>query len=386
MVVLLPSESDGSASIPTSVRIKSVSASGFQALILVPPGPTGNRSDTAVSYMAVMPGVHSLPNGHVIQAGLQDISARQIGKSCQAQGVVQGWDKVRFPMPFSATPSVVANLQTANNEQGAVPRFFSKPWFTLACNAASKTEISVALESAETSKVGDVTSTEQVGYVAMETGQGGFDSELGPIKYSAVLTGTVVKGVDDGATEVGFGGDLMTNSPLVVGSQSSREGENGGWLRMSASSSSSVHVFIDEDVYCDREREHIGEMVSIIAWSSAFFLRPATTTTSTTRSFMGTPGLEVGVMTLRSGEWTDVSFGAAFAEAPVVVAAPSGEGSSPAAIRLKGITSLGFQATVATPISNAGNAGAGGPIVMTVSFIAMPPGVSQLQGQALSLT
>ena len=382
-MVVLPGDGGVGAPVPLTMRIKSVSATGFQALIVVPPGPTvANRSDMAVSYMAVLPGVHTLPDGKRLEAGRKEISARQIGTSCKAQGVVAGWDVVSFQTPFFSAPAVVANLQTANNEKGAVPRFFSKPWLTLACHQLSKAELSVALESAETSKVGDVSLSEQMGYVAMEVGHGSFDTELGAsVTYSAVLTGTDVKGVDDGATEVGLGVDLMTSAPLVVASQTTRNGENGGWLRLSSSSSSSVSLHVDEDVYCDRERAHTGEVASILAWSTAFAIGPMTTTTTTTIPFTGSASLQVGEVTLRSGVWTSVAFTAAFADIPVVVLAPSGEGGLPASVRIKGVTNSSFQAIVATP---PGSNIVGSPqIIMTVSFMAMPAGASQLQGRPL---
>ena len=213
-----------------------------------------------------------LPDGRKVEAGLKETSARQVGKACKASGVAASWDKISFNTQFSSAPAVVANLQTANNEQGAVPQFFSKPWLTLACKDVSATEVSIALDSAETSKVGDVTQTEEVGYIAMETGQGTFAAEIGgaPVLYSAVLTGSVVKGLDDGAVEVALATDMMTESPLVVGSQSTRNGENGGWLRMSSMSGSSVQLVIDEDIYCDSERKHIEEKASILAWSRGF--------------------------------------------------------------------------------------------------------------------
>ena len=79
---------------------------------------------------------------------------------------------------------------------------------------------------------------------------------------------------------------------------------------------------------------------------------------------------------MRSGAWTSFSFSAAFAEKPVVVIAVSGEGDGPAAIRLQGISSTGFQAIVATPPET-------GSVVsqMTVTFVAMPPGIAQLPGE-----
>mgnify|MGYP001818730989 CR=1 FL=1 len=319
-----------------------------------------------------------LPDGRYLEAGLKETLARQIGDSCKLAGVTASWEKINFQTSFSSSPAVVTTIQTANNEQGAVPNFFSKPWLTVACQDISTAEVSVALESAETSKVGDITLTEQVGYVAMEVGQSSFSTEAGDVTYSVVLTGAVVKGLDDGETEVGLSADFLANSPLVVGSQVSRNGNNGGWLRLSTTSSSSVHVFVDEDKYCDTERAHIGERASILAFSKAFAVAAAPTTTTTTTftgSLAGSPTLEVREVTLQSGEWVQVAFTAPFAEVPVVVSAPSAQGDEPAALRFKDITTQGFSAVIAKPSGSSVAHAA-----MTVTFMAAPPGLHQLPG------
>ena len=342
MVVLLPGVGALGEAVPETVRIQGVSTSGFQALVVVPPGPTENRSTMTVAYMAVLPGTHMLSDGAYIEAGTMATSDRQMGTACALSGATSGWDIVSFDAMFSSPPAVVTTLQTANNEQGAVPRFFSKPWLTVACQDLSATSVSISLESAETARVGTLDSAEEVGYVAMSVGQGSFSAGQAVVQYVAMQTGEVIKGFDDGLTTVTLPA-TFTGLPLVLGGQTTRNGNNGGWLRLSSTSSSSVTLFIEEDKYCDTERAHIEEDASILAFSQPFVLGTTTTTTTTTTT--GTMGstatMEVGEVTVQSGSWTSVVFSVPFAEVPVVVLAPTAQGDEPAAIRIKDVTATG---------------------------------------------
>ncbi|CAE7933577.1 unnamed protein product [Symbiodinium necroappetens] len=90
--------------------------------------------------------------------------------------------------------------------------------------------------------------------------------------------------------------------------------------------------------------------------------------------------LEVGEVTVQTGAWVSHSFSMPFAEVPVVVLAPSAQVDEPAAIRIKDVTKTGFQAVVAKPT---GSSVAGAS--MTVSFVAVVPGVRQLPGSGLWL-
>ena len=339
MVVVLPGMGAAGETVPASVKIRDVSPAGFQALVVVPPGPTTNRSSMTVAYMAALEGSHTLPDGSRLEAGKVSTSARQVGTSCKLAEASPAWDVVNFATTFAAPPAVVTMLQTANNEYGAVPTFFSEPWLTVACQAVSSTSVSIALESAETSQVGSFTAAEEVGYVAMSVGQGSFMAGMQDVQYSATLTGAVVKGFDDGETTVTLP-MAFASSPLVVGSQVSRNGNNGGWLRLSATSASAVNLFIDEDKYCDTERIHIGEAASLIAWSGPLVLGVPTTTTTTTVTLNGMATLEVGEVTVQTGGWVSHSFSMPFAEVPVVVLAPSAQVDEPAAIRIKDLSWL----------------------------------------------
>jgi len=65
---------------------------------------------------------------------------------------------------------------------------------------------------------------------------------------------------------------LQEAVPLVVAAQSSRNGGDGGWVRLHSVTSSEGKFVIDEDTACDTERMHTTEQVSVLAWSKAFVL------------------------------------------------------------------------------------------------------------------
>ena len=362
---------------PADVRLRQITGTGFEALVAVPVGQGGNYSALSVPYLAAKAGVHTLPDGRRFEAGRVDTAKLQKGTVCVGAPAA-AWEPVTFSAAFSSAPAFVAKVQTAHNEAGAVPMHYSTPWLTVAVTSLTSADVSVALEMAETSKVGDIAQPETVGYVAMEPGQGSFASGAGQVSYSALLTGLEIKGFDDGFTEVSLQADLGS-MPLVVGGQASRKGNNGGWLRMAARSSTTATLFIDEDTYCDSERKHVSEQVGLLAWSGPLSIPPpAPTTTTTTLAPAGVVTLEVREVTV-SNQWVNVAFTLPFAEVPVVVMSPttSSTGSQdPAAIRIKDISVDGFSAIIAKPPNTPTT-----QETMTVTFLAVLPGARQLPGR-----
>ena len=71
------------------------------------------------------------------------------------------------------------------------------------------------------------------------SGVGGFVSDGSTILYSIKQSGAVVKGYEDPHASVPLGTDLQT-TPLVVASRTTINGQDGGWIRMSSATSSSV--------------------------------------------------------------------------------------------------------------------------------------------------
>eukprot|EP00438_Fugacium_kawagutii_P024982 Skav225724 [mRNA] locus=scaffold611:27549:37574:+ [translate_table: standard] len=142
------------------VKIRSVTTTGFQALLVVPPPGTGNLPPVTAYYVAAQPGVHTLPDGRVFEAGQVETMSMQFQtQSCKPAGGVQRWDTVQFQGSFTS-PVVVTKLQTANNENGTPPNGPSTPWLTPAVDSVSSSSFLVALDSGET----------EVSYIAVPPG------------------------------------------------------------------------------------------------------------------------------------------------------------------------------------------------------------------------
>lgn len=141
---------------------------------------------------------------------------------------------------------------------------------TVANTKVSFTGADVSLERAETSKWGDVNVDETIGWLALEEGEGSFTAEQNTeVKYSFIRTARLVRGMDNAKAKVNWQ-DMGSNSPILVGSQSSHHGVDGGWLRLLASWKTGATLAIDEDKSCDKERSHTKEIVSLVVFSTAF--------------------------------------------------------------------------------------------------------------------
>lgn len=279
VVVVLPSSID---SAPAAIRVRAVSQTGFEATIAEPYGDDGLHSDMEVSFLAVAPGVRELgSSGLWLEAGFLSTRSLQAGSKCLLSGLQRSWSSLSFKHSFASRPTLLAQVQSMHNEQQNVAQQYSQPWLTVAVNSLAASGASIALELAETSQHGVVAQNEEIGYVALEQGSGIFQdlSTGSDVKVAAVISPKAVKGWDNGPVGVSFGGDLGT-SPLIVASQSSRKGGDGGWVRLHVGqnppSATQAFFVIDEDQACNNERQHVAEEVSVVAFSQAASLAEST--------------------------------------------------------------------------------------------------------------
>jgi len=206
-------------------------------------------------------------SGLWLEAG--HISTRRIkaGNKCLVSGLTQGWASLPFQHAFSSAPALLTALQTVNNEQGLPGN--SQPWFTVAVNKLESAQAQVALDMAETSSYGglSVNQDEVIGYIAVQQGVGSFQPvSASAVNFAVVLSNKVVRGWGQGPVAIPFGADLGA-MPLVVASQASRLGGDGGWLRLSSASSEAADLVVDEDQTCNTERGHMAEKASVVAFS-----------------------------------------------------------------------------------------------------------------------
>lgn len=343
---------------PASVRIRNVTTTGFQIGVLEPTGVSGIHPGMTVNYIAASPGVHTLPNGTVIEAG-----------SIATTSVVQKtggsvWAPVTFANVFALAPTVQVQIQTANNEPGIIPGTPSVPWLTAKANLITPTGVQVALERSETSAFGTVALPETIAYLAVPTVVGSFlDNAAAGITFEALNSTNTIVG--PGCTTTAFAG-IYATAPLVSASQITRNGVDGGWPRQCSLTATALGLLIDEDTTTDAERNHTTETASILAFSQAFDL-----------SLAG-GGIEAATVAIpssagASASWTQVIFPNPFGVTPLIFALPTNAGLNPATLRVRNVSAAGFEIAAFEPINEIG-----GHASMTASYIAIEPGIYTL--------
>ncbi len=264
VVVVLSSSTDGD---PVAVRVRSVTATGFELVQVEPGGEDGPHGPVAVHYLAVEPGAHILTDGTRIEAGVLSTGAVQHGS-----GVTGGrsWDSITFGTGYASSPVLVAGLQTTANETAAIPGAASEPWLVVAVQGVTVSGAEVALERSE-SAPGEVAGPETIGWVAIETGvMTTLEANDGlPVGLESLLTATEIRGWDNGCRQVDFAG-TYGQAPLVVGHQQTRNGGDGGWLRRCAVDAAGVSLAADEDRFRDTERAHADEAAGLVIVERGF--------------------------------------------------------------------------------------------------------------------
>ena len=366
VVVVLPSD-EGSQ--PRSIRIKNVSTTGFDLVAPEPTGADGTDVAMTVHYMAMEPGTLTLPDGNEIEADFVDTAKYQTGFGLSGSS----WESVNFDADFSSTPAVITQIQTMNNETANVPVEPSVPWLTVAQRSVTANGISIALERAEVND-GSINQSESIGYIAMAGGlQSSFTDVLGnTIEYESIYSSDSIRG---------WGSCYTVNyintytSPLVIASQITRDGSNGGWVRRCIVGTSSVTLTIDEDQDRDSERAHTTERVGAFVFSDSFYASIAVDDSS--KSSGGK--FEAASFNFSAGvtSWASVSFQQTYSSVPLVFVLATNDGSDPAAIRIKEVTTSGFKAGVFEHNGSDGITNA-----MTVDYVAIEEGEHTLNDGA----
>lgn len=269
---------------------------------------------------------------------------------------------------FSASPVVLATIQTANNETSTPPAGNPTPWLTAAVQNATASSVEFALERSEVD-TGSIVVPESIGYIAIENGTASsFSAGGSTISFVTERTSDSVRGWDNGCYGFTFATPFASN-PTVVATKSSRDDDNGGWVRRCSLSSTAIGVAIDEDEFRNSERRHNTETVDYAAFSQDFdavLSDPA-----------GSWQMEANTVVLPDTSvdptFKQVFFRQAYAQPPVVVVLATNETPDPTAIRIRNVTTIGFEAAQVEPAGNDGVQGA-----MTLQYIAVEPGAHEL--------
>ena len=264
LVLVLPTQQGGD---PATLRIRNVTTTGFEVVQTEPTANDGQHVTMNTAYLAIEPGDHVLPNG-------TRIAAIEVATSAFANRLIgTSWQTAAFPTAFTATPTVVAQIQTMNNETGNPPNASSVPFMDAGIRNVTNGSLQLTLERAE-SVAGTVTSSERVAVVAIDNlSDVSFVDAFGTsVRLQSMSTPDNIVGWDDNCVinnyPVAFGA-----APVVVASTMRRDGNNGGWLRRCSASASGIGLTIDEDLDTDSERSHTTEAAGVIAASVPFHAR-----------------------------------------------------------------------------------------------------------------
>lgn len=248
-LVFVLSTSAGSHS--AALRVRNITRTGFEVGILEPPGWDGPHVAMDFHYLAIEPGRHRLPDGTVWEAGTLDTASVQRGPGV---GGPSGWEPLTFQSGFSSPPVLLAEIQTQRNERNTPPATVSEPWLTVAVSSVTAGGARLALERSEVAG-GRVDHPETIAWLAVQAGRSGSftAADGGTVDYLSLVTGTVIRGWDDGCTAIPFSPPFPA-PPLVLASLNTRHDQDGGWLRRCALTAGQVGLTIDEDTDHDDER------------------------------------------------------------------------------------------------------------------------------------
>lgn len=261
LVFVLPTTDGGD---PSTLRIRNVTAFGFEVVQTEPNANDGPHVAMPTAYLAIEPGDHTLPDGSRILAFEHSTT------SFANRFISTTWDTVSFPSAFGSAPAMLASIQTMNNESQTPPGTSSVPFMDVGLQNVSSLAFQVTLERAE-STAGSVTTAERIALLAI-------DNFANASFVDAFGTSAQLQSLATVANIQGFSNGCFTNTyaaafsatPLAVASAMTRNGNNGGWLRRCSQSSTSLGLTVDEDIDNDSERSHISEAAGIVAASTAF--------------------------------------------------------------------------------------------------------------------
>ena len=297
---LTPEFGVGADDDPCTLRIVPASApnlpnQGFDVSCLEAQGEDRDTPAFSFDYIAVADGGVSVPladgSGNVdFVSECADVTDQVFGPTCDNCGTgPQGFAPITFPSAFTGTPALLTQIRSTNNIlQGAgvppgEPEFVEAAVQSGSLNSAG---FDVAVDRLEAGNGGNLANAETICYLAVETDgcqELDFSTLNGPpsVFFQAVQASNI-DGHDNGATSgegASFAGGCFASTPVAIASQTARNGNNGGILRVDDVTAGEIILTVDEDRVSNGERGHIDETASVLAFSEIF-------TTPVTLSFV----------------------------------------------------------------------------------------------------
>jgi MSHA biogenesis protein MshQ len=253
-----------------TLRIRNVTESGFDIAQVesresAKPGtPSGNVPQT-VDFLAVVPGDYKLDAGAKMRVSSIDT------KTFQSRSFGRSWETISTAdLSFSSPPAIIASIQTMQNEPQADnltgPFPISQPFLATTVSNVNNTQFRIALERAETT-AGSVARNENIAYIAISSGVIGQLTD--DITFESFVTPNNIRGINS-CHNFSLSSPNSSGNPLVIASQNTRNGSNGGWLKRCAIAPTNVGFSIVEDSDRDTDNSHVNEIAGGLALRGNF--------------------------------------------------------------------------------------------------------------------
>lgn len=275
VVATITSENDRD---PVTVRVTDIASDGFRLMLKEWPYQDGVHAPEAVAYLVVDEGVHTLPGGGALEAGI-------------VNGPVGAFIDVPLQGPFSG-PVVLGTVMDTADKSAVAVRF----------DGTGPDGFGLRLDEQESSP--NNSGSRQVGFIAIETGSG----KLGDYDYWAGVTPNNVTNVPS-TVPFGIVSPFERSTMRLLGGIQTYTGDDPSVLGISAVDGSGATIYIREEQSFDTETRHYSEGAGLFAIGKM-------------ASGTGSVAYEVGEVPVNS-EGTTVQLNRAFND-PVVIATVAG--------------------------------------------------------------
>lgn len=216
---------------PLTIRVRNVTGNSFQIRVDEWDYLDGRHSGEEISYLVMEAGTYTLPDGTVIQAGLDATNHR--------------WDRAQFHEQFATIPNVFTQTMTENDPSAVVTR------------QRSITTIGFEYRVQEEQAADRFHAVETVGWIAVSLGQGVTEGN----DFESLATPNEV-------THLDYALDFVTDfssRPVFLASMQSYYGGDPATIRLRSINASSATFFLEEERSFDSEIEHNSEVVGYFA-------------------------------------------------------------------------------------------------------------------------
>lgn len=246
-------------------------------------GADGTHGDENVSYIVMEAGDYELPNGTKVEAH------RRVMTETYWDTSNSGFQTIDYNNSGygSTAPTVLSQVMSDND-----PNFVTTTHLSV-----STTSFNLAMETAQngTSDHGD----ENVGWIVWQNGV----NTIGDLNFSATTTSNSITGHDDACSSHLHGLGIGSTPLVILMSQSTRDGGNGGWARYCSDDfqTNQTQVFLEIEEVDNGERSHTSEAVGVLVFdTNGTFVIPSSgeaikPTGSDALTVLGTGGITTAV-------------------------------------------------------------------------------------------